>query len=356
MTAKERIYTALMGGMPDRVPFTIYRGVVTAESGFDDLIAQGMGFLASCRVYSIRQPNLEVTQKDEVVDGIPTKVVRYKTPAGEIWQRIRQEPGYGSNWRVEHFIKDVKDYDVLEFIIRDMEFSPNYDAYRRAAQAMGDNGIVTVWTDRVPIQHLWILYTGIERLSIDLNENLAVVERVMEAMMDKAREVWAIIADSPAQFVWCPDNITGEMTGPPLFDKYCIPYYREITDIMHSKGKRVLAHMDGMMGWLADSVRRTGLDIIEAFTPPPDGNLPLAEARKAWQDKVISINFPSSVHLEEPEAIRDMTLKLLREAAPGNGFIIGVTENVPKSVGTRSLSVIAETINEYGDCPISITG
>jgi hypothetical protein len=291
---------------------------------------------------------VEISQEDEILNGIPTRVVRYRTPLGEIWQRLRKESGYGSDWRVEHFIKDVKDYEVLEFVIRDVKYSPNYDVYNKAAESMGDNGVVTAWTERVPIQHLWILYTGIERLSIDLNENLPVVERVMEAMMDKAREIWAIIADSPAQFVWCPDNITGEMTGPPLFDKYCIPYYREITEIMHRKGKRVLAHMDGMMRWLLDSVRKTDLDIIEAFTPPPDGNLPLAEARKAWKGKVISINFPSSVHIEDPETIRRMTIKLLREAAPGDGFIIGVTENVPKSVGTRSLSVIAETINQYG--------
>ena len=354
MTTKERIYTALMGQMPDRVPFTTYTGVITAEEGFDHLIAQGLGFLASCHVYSEQSPNVEIIQKDEILNGIPTRIVRYKTPVGEIWRRSQTEPGYGSSWNIEHFIKDAKDYEVLEFIIRDTEYSPNYDAYRKAEEAMGDNGIITVWTERVPIQRLWIQYTGIERLSIDLNENLSAVERAMEAMTDKNREVWDIVADSPAQFVWCPDNITGEMTGPRLFDKYCAPHYRGIVDVMHKKGKRVLCHMDGMMLWLADNVHETDLDVIEAFTPPPDGNLPLAQARESWRGKVISINFPSSVHIEDPETIRDMTLKLLREAAPGNGFIIGVTENVPKSVGTRSLSVIAETINEYGTCPISV--
>jgi len=354
MTTKERICTALMGQMPDRVPFTIYRGIVSAEDGLDDLIAQGMGFMTSCSVHNVRHQHVEVSQEDEVLDGIPTRVVRYKTPVGEIWQRSRTEPGYGSSWTMEHFVKDVKDYEVLEFIIRDAEYSPEYDAYKKAEESLGDTGIVMVWLERVPIQRLWIQYTGIERLSIDLYDNPSVVERIMEAMMDKSREIWDIVADSPAKFVWCPDNITGVITGPPLFDKYCIPYYREVVDAMHKRGKRVMCHMDGMMERLVNSVRKTGLDIIEAFTPPPVGDLPLAEARKAWQDKVISINFPSSVHIAEPETIRDVTLQLLREAAPGNGFIIGVTENVPKSVGIRSLSVIMDTVNKYGACPISI--
>ena len=353
MTTKERICMALMGQMPDRVPFTTYRGVITADDGLDDLVARGLGFMGSCHVYNAGHPNVEVTYDDTTVDGVFTRIVRYKTPVGEIWQKSNKEPGYGSMWNVEHLVKSVEDYEVLEYIIRDTQYLPNYDAYRKAEEAMGDSGVVMAWTERVPIQRLWIQYTGIERLSIDLNENLPVVEGVMEAMLDKSRELWEIVANSPAQFVWFPDNITGEMTGPPLFDKYCIPYYKTALDAMHNKGKRVLCHMDGMMKWLVDSVSKTDLDVIEAFTPPPDGNLPLAEAREAWHGKVISINFPSSVHLAEPEEIKAMTLQLLREAAPGNGFIVGVTENVPESVGTRSLAVILDAVNEYGTCPIS---
>ena len=199
MTTKERIYTALMGQMPDRIPLTIYKSVVTAEDGFDDLIARGLGFLVSCHVYSAQHPNVEVSREDAMIDGIFTRVTKYKTPVGEIWQRSHKESGYGSLWSIDHFIKDVKDYEVLEFIIRDTKYSPNYDAYRKADESIGDTGVVTAWTDRVPIQRLWIQYTGIERLSIDLNENLPVVERVMEAMMDKAHEVWDIIADSPVK-------------------------------------------------------------------------------------------------------------------------------------------------------------
>ena len=354
MTTKERIYTALMGQMPDRIPFTIYKGVVTAEAGFDDLIAKDMGFLSSCRVYNMQYPNVEITEEKEVQGGIPTNLVRYKTPVGEICQRSRIEPGYGSSWKVEHFIKDIKDYKILEFMVRDMKFSPNYDAYNKADEALGDTGVVMTWTERVPFQRLWIQYTGIERLSFDLYDNTSVVEGVMEAMLDKAWESWEIIADSPVQFIWCPDNITGIMTGPPIFDKYFTPYYKKVADIVNKKGKRVLCHMDGMMLRLVDSVRKTALDVIEAFTPPPDGDLPLAQARKAWQGKAISINFPSSVHLATPKVIRDTTIQLLREAAPGDGFIIGVTENVPKSIGTKSLSIIADTINEYGNCPLSV--
>ena len=80
------------------------------------------------------------------------------------------------------------------------------------------------------------------------------------------------------------------------------------------------------------------------FTPPPDGNLPLDEAREAWQGKAVWINFPSSVHLAEPERIREVTRELVRQGAAQPGFAVSVTENIPASVGTRSLEAIAEAL------------
>ena len=49
---------------------------------------------------------------------------------------------------------------------------------------------------------------------------------------------------------------------------------------------------------LSKAIAGTALDYIEAFTPAPDTDMTLAEARAAWPDKVLWINFPSSVHLK----------------------------------------------------------
>jgi len=100
------------------------------------------------------------------------------------------------------------------------------------------------------------------------------------------------------------------------------------------------------MASLVACVAETPIDIIEAFTPPPDGNLPLDRARDAWRGKAIWINFPSSVHLAEPERIKQVTREIVAQAAPGNAFALSVTENIPASVGARSLRAIAEALAE----------
>ena len=50
-----------------------------------------------------------------------------------------------------------------------------------------------------------------------------------------------------------------------------------------------LSHLEGL-------VREISCDVIEAFTPPPVGDLSLADARAAWgKDAIICINFPETI-------------------------------------------------------------
>jgi EAL domain-containing protein (putative c-di-GMP-specific phosphodiesterase class I) len=110
--------------------------------------------------------------------------------------------------------------------------------------------------------------------------------------------------------------------------------------------------MDGMLNNLKDVIAETNVDIIEAFTPPPTGNLSLKEARSLWKNKVIWLNFTSSIHTCPPEEIRTHTINLLQEAIPGDRLLVGITENVPEDVLERSLKTISQTLYEKGVLPL----
>ena len=71
-----------------------------------------------------------------------------------------------------------------------------------------------------------------------------------------------------------------------------------------------------------------------------------------YRGKVLFINFPSAVHLEPPSGIEAATKQMLKEAAPGDRFIIGITENVPENRWRESFSTILKTVNRFGKLPI----
>jgi hypothetical protein len=51
--------------------------------------------------------------------------------------------------------------------------------------------------------------------------------------------------------------------------------------MLHQAGKLSFAHYDGACKNLQDCVRSVPIDIIEAFTPPPMGDMTVAQARAA---------------------------------------------------------------------------
>jgi hypothetical protein len=115
-----------------------------------------------------------------------------------------------------------------------------------------------------------------------------------------------------------------------------------------ASGKRLAVHMDGRLRRLSEAIGESPVDVVEAFTPAPMGDLSVAEARAAWPAKALWLNFTSSMHVEPADRIAAHTRQLIEEAGTRRGFAIGVTENIPAEHLARSLSVIARTIRDVG--------
>jgi hypothetical protein len=112
--------------------------------------------------------------------------------------------------------------------------------------------------------------------------------------------------------------------------------------------------MDGKLMALKDLIAKTDLDVIEAFTPPPMGDLSLEEARVLWRGKIISLNFPESLFLEGSNVVQKHILSLLREASPGDRFILSITEDIPSKYRETGLLAITSIWRKYGKYPIKL--
>lgn len=351
MTRRERVSTALKGDMPDQIPFTSYPNFVP-DSELERLVDLGLVLVERVPPHKSHRPNVTVESQEIAGQRHPTTITRLTTPVGELTQKHVIEPGYGSAWISEYFVKRPEDYAVLEFAIRDEVIEPNIDYFVAKDRAIADRGMAVPNAADPTMQELWRRYTGMERFSLDWFDCRDQVRRVLEAMSERNLEIWAITANTPSDFCISGGNISGDIIGPPMFDELIMPHFQAEARIVHQSGKRILNHMDGFLKSLVSAVAQCPVDVIEAFNPPPDGNLSVGAARRAWPGKVISTNFPSSVHLQPQDEVRATTLDLLREAAPGDGFVVGITENVPIHLVGETFTTIAETLNQFGACPL----
>ena len=118
--------------------------------------------------------------------------------------------------------------------------------------------------------------------------------------------------------------------------------------MLHENGKVYGCHLDDHCGLLADLIADSELDYIEAFTPAPDTDMSIADARKAWPDKALWTNFPSSAHLRSEEEVYEMTCQMIDEDSGAQKLIIGITEDVPPDRWQSNFLAISRAVREYG--------
>ena len=355
LTSEQRIEAVFRGEMVDRVPFAL-KGWRAPFCGQEPLLRNdGMGIFEDCPVFTSTSPHVTTETISCVEDGTPCTRTIVRTPVGEITSVSRtmgDDRIDRTSWIVEHFFKSPEDYKVLMFIAGDARHEPAYENYgRRRAQMDGDAYLKT-GAPGAALHEIMIMFMGVETFSFEWAERRDEIIALDDAMTRSRRDAYRIIAASPALVVCAGGNYAPEVLGMERFREFVLPHWEEAAGILHEGGKLLGSHLDANNRLWADEIGTSPLDWIEAFTPAPDTDMTMAEARAAWAGKTLFINFPSSVHLSSAEEIEDATRKLLEEAAPGDRFIIGITENVPEHCWRESFATILRTCNEYGRLPI----
>ena len=349
MEVGERIKSVLAGDRPDKVPWTIYSMLLPRGHFERKMRDMGLGIVGGCGLCKVSMPNVRVETRTEG-DYVFTT---YHTPIGEASSKIRtglkfQSPGGSAI--VEHPIKGIEDVEVIKYVIEDLVYEPDYDSYGQLEEELGSDGVITSGIGYTPLMEVIINQMGFKTFAMALVRHPDAIDELVGALGKKQIELLKILTDSPVEVVSLGDNIDGVFISPTLFEKYLLPYYNRYADLL--KGKVVMSHMDGRLRVLKDLIACTKLDVIEAFTPPPMGDLPIKEAKEAWKDKVIWMNFPEEIFLRSPEEIRGFTIGLLEEIAPGDGFIIGITEDINPNHFNKGMEIVTETIYKYGNLPI----
>jgi len=347
LNTKERILAALEWGEPDRVPLTIYDWMLPRGMTERRLRESGVGLITRLPAHRVQHRQVEFITREYQQNGHKLTRRTIHTPVGEVWQTLEPDEAYEtSNWIKEHFIKGPEDYRVMEFYFEDAVYRDNYATIRESQRRMGNDGIVIVRVAKGAIQEMLYQMMGMERFALDYHERRDLFDSLYSAMVRRYGELYDLAAESPTEILQLADNITSDVVGRERFRNYLMPEYRRLKERLAGSGKKLAVHMDGRLKSLKQEIAAAEFDILEAMTPSPMGDVSVREAREAWPDKALWINFTSSVHIEPPEAIEAHTRQLLQEAGGKRGFAISVTEDAPVAALEKSLQVISSVLNE----------
>jgi hypothetical protein len=326
----------------------------------DDVIDRGLGIF--------RLPGFayraELTNVDRVVryDGEAT-VVEYHTPVGSVsctmtFTDEMLDSGASISWIDEHVIKRPEDYAVVGYIFQNVRLSEDYENYRAFQREVGERGLAVAHGlgSASPVQHLMRDFVDGTQFYYELADHPKEVQQLVEDMTPFYERLVQILAASPAEAVMMGANYDDTITYPPLFKQHILPWLQRWADVLHAGGKVFMSHCDGENEGLLDLLAASGIDVAESVCAPPMVQCSLTAMRRAFGDKITIFGGVPSVALLEDSMTEDEfeahMRALFAEIAPGNRFILGVSDMVPPDAKWDRLVRIAQMVDEWGALPL----
>ncbi len=350
MNNRDRVLAVLKGDKPDRIPFTIYEWKI--PWGYDKrrLIERGLTLMRRLPGYTVKYPHCELTTLSFHQNGRRYEREIVQTPKGRLESLFLPDQTCGVRRQEMFWIKTEADYEPLMFLINDAVLSPAYDEISALKNDLGEDGVVYLWSGYSPLQEIIIRLIGIEQFCYELMDCPDRIWALYDCLRNLDRKKYPILAGAPVELVQSCGNPIASLLGRELFVNRILPPLAECAEYLHAAGKLQAIHIDGNNAiWAADLAAST-IDVMEAFTPAPDTDLTMAEARLIFHDKIIWANFPSSLHLASPERIRTATLDILNAVRPNDRFLLGITEDIPADCWQKSLNAILDVITLEGIC------
>jgi hypothetical protein len=355
MNPIERMQAVLHHKTPDRLPFFHVDHHLPRGEKERTARDRGMGIICHRPCYLESLSNVEVVMRPGR-DGFARE---YVTPIGTLSEKLVHGPGYGlagydRDWRgivprrKEFLVKKPEDYKVLECIVENVHYEPYYYPIEDQMERIGGDGIVVADLPYEPMERLLIEWVEWRRFYTDLRKHTSLLEGICSILQDRyEKELFPIAANSPSEVIRYSGNLDSFLVSPPMFEQYYAPSYAKCAEIMHGNDKLLNVHMDGRLRLLSKSIAESRVDIVEAFTPPPMGDLPMDEALRLWSNKIVWVNLPSSISTlmgPSPYSMKRYLVELLELMIPGERVaIVASTEN---RVPEENLEAMVEVMQQ----------
>lgn len=339
MTSRERVATALRRKTPDRVPW--------CELLVDPyLVTRLMGWGPQNQTFSLEDQQYTVEEAKEVSAFLGLDNLAYILRAPIFAHKHAGEDGrlfYGDGMIL------TRD-DLKQIQLPDPRSATFWDPVKRYVDAKGD---YSAWLiTRLGIMPA-MLCMGTAPFSLALYDDRALVEEIFDIYLE-----WAcIVAETASRigfdaFVTTDDVAFGSATffSPKIFRELCLNRYRTLQEhltipwIMHSDGN--------MHPFMKDILP---LDIV-AFHPVEKAAMDIRETKQRYGHRLCIIGNVdlNTLGAGAPEDVVAEVTGLLRDIAPGGGYIISSGNSLAGYLIPENVLAMRDTIRRLNAYPITI--
>lgn len=211
-------------------------------------------------------------------------IERFITPLGDI-QMIRRWNPMSFSWDIsKRMIESINDLKILNYAVERRRFRPKYENWQHIEEMGDDIGLGFQSLGYTGLGLLISCYMGVEDTIFAIYDEPDLVGQYIDSYNKKHLELVDIYCQSPAPHMIFGDNLSSDVQSPKIFKKYSLQHYKNIVERFHMAGKIVSSHLDGRLSGIIGIVADAGIDVADACTPAPTGDLIPMEIRKQAGD------------------------------------------------------------------------
>jgi len=205
----------------------------------------------------------------------------------------------------------------------------------------------------------WELRGGLEHLLVDYLENAELAHGIARISTDYYKELFAGALDAGADAVLFGSDLafnTNTLMSPAQFDEFIAPYLKELVDVVHGRGSKVIKHSDGNLWPILDRLIQIGFDGIHPIQPQC---MDLKEVKDHCGDRVCLLGNIDCIELlpsGSEEEVREAVRQAIEVAAPGGGYILSSSNSIHPGCKPENYIVMVRATHKYGTYPISVPG
>ena len=302
-------------------------------------------------------PNVDYRFEERQESGY--RVVRrtFETPKGALTDETRippkGDPTYGISpnpIRTEYLIKSPDDLKRLHYLIPD-KTRADFSEFHRVERIFGDRGLVSVGIysqlchragDVYPMEELMIAFYT-DRAFFDELIGLCHEESMDEIRVCLKGGIRHFFAN------WYYNSLSAGWS-PSIWREVFAPQLKEMCHVVHEAGGTVNLYDDGKCSALLETLADCGLDVLQTLTPPPVGDVDLADAKRRIGDRVCLMGHIDLLYVIQrgtPADIDKAVREAIEVAAPGGGFILGTSDSIRNGTPVENVHAYFDAAHRY---------
>jgi len=386
MTSRERVLCAMRNGMPDRVPvapdISMYvpmrfsgctsqdfwtgpkTGIPHWEAYIDAADHYGLDAWTAPvfglpLVYEESQVEWERESfVDPARDAMVMKATAH-TPLGDLQQESvchRGDQAAVTEKLMKDLAADFPSFQFLQPMPRGLDGAAS-EAQRRACHDRGHAYGVTVAYPGFQMWNVW-LQGGVESLAYVEADAPELLEQWLEWDLERGTREMELALSAGLDYILFGGSGTITLASPALAAKYALPGLAKWSAMAKAAGLPTMLHSCGKNRALADMLAdETDVGMLNPLEPPPMGDIDLAQVKRAHGSRLA---FMGNLHttdvmlLGTPQDVRRESLKAIRDAGAGGGFVLSTGDQCGRDTPDANLLEMVATAHELGAYPLDI--